>query len=138
MQQADIVFLVDGSGSIGAANFAKLENFVKGIVGKLDVGANKVHVGLMQFSNYPSKEFPLNMYSSRQDVMTGKYNLFLFKYIWVRNEWLVFIHLFCLFIYLLSSPPVFIKYYIIKKKAKMSETEIKQHIQKHMTDYSYQ
>ena len=72
MQQADIVFMVDGSGSIGAANFVKLENFVKNIVSKLDVGVNGVHVGLMQFSNYPSKEFPLSMYTSRQDVMTGK------------------------------------------------------------------
>lgn len=71
MQQADIAFLVDGSGSIGATNFQKLENFVKGIVGKLDIGPNKVHAGLVQFSNYPRQEFPLNMYSTRQDVMTG-------------------------------------------------------------------
>ncbi|XP_060570089.1 uncharacterized protein LOC132728460 isoform X2 [Ruditapes philippinarum] len=71
LQQADIAFLVDGSGSIGSANFLKLENFVKGIVSKLDVGANKVHVGMVQFSNYPKQEFPLSMYSSRQDVMTG-------------------------------------------------------------------
>ena len=63
---------MDGSGSIGATNFVKLENFVKGIVGQLDMGSNKVHVGLVQFSNYPSKQFPLNMYTSRQDAMNGK------------------------------------------------------------------
>lgn len=66
------MFLVDGSGSIGSGNFLKLENFVKGVVGKLDVGSNSVHVGLVQFSNYPQQEFPLNMYSTREDVMTGK------------------------------------------------------------------
>ena len=71
LQQADIVFLVDGSGSIGSGNFLKLENFVKGIVGKLDVGADTVHVGVVQFSNYPKQEFPLNMYTTRQDVMAG-------------------------------------------------------------------
>ncbi|WAR12447.1 CO6A4-like protein [Mya arenaria] len=62
MQQADIAFLVDGSGSIGSTNFLKLENFVKDVVGKLDVGANKVHVSVTQFSNYPKQEFPLNMH----------------------------------------------------------------------------
>ncbi|KAK3591361.1 hypothetical protein CHS0354_040323 [Potamilus streckersoni] len=71
MQQADLVFLVDSSGSIGQTNFLKMESFLKQIVNNLDVGPNKVHVGLMQFSNYPSLEFPLDMYSSRQDVMAG-------------------------------------------------------------------
>ncbi|XP_052231542.1 collagen alpha-1(XII) chain-like [Dreissena polymorpha] len=71
LQRADIAFLIDGSGSIGSANFLKLENFVKGIVGKLDVAPDKTHVGVVQFSNYPKQEFPLNMYTSRQDVMTG-------------------------------------------------------------------
>ena len=64
--------MVDGSGSIGRQNFMKMENFLKGLVGKLDVGPNNVHVGLMQFSSRPQREFPLNMYTNRQDAMTGK------------------------------------------------------------------
>ena len=75
LQQADLVFLVYGSGSIGATNFQKQKDFLKQVVGKLNVGTNNVHVGLMEFSNYPSMEFPLSKYTSRGDVMTGIDNM---------------------------------------------------------------
>lgn len=71
LQRADIVFLVDGSGSIGSTNFNKLKSFLKGITGQLDVGADKVHVGVEQFSNYPSIEFPLNMHTTSAGLMTA-------------------------------------------------------------------
>lgn len=66
---ADLAFLVDSSSSVGSANFQKLENFLKNAVTKIDIGKDKVHVGLMQFSSYPSMEFPLNMYTNRGDVL---------------------------------------------------------------------
>ncbi|CAC5385625.1 unnamed protein product [Mytilus coruscus] len=69
LQKADLVFVVDGSGSIGPANFVKLQTFLKDIVTKLNVGPNAVHVGVIKFSNYPSIEFPLDMHLSRQEVM---------------------------------------------------------------------
>lgn len=46
-----------------------MENFLKNAVSKLDVGKDKVHVGLMQYSSYPSTEFPLNMYTNRGDIL---------------------------------------------------------------------
>ena len=67
--------MVDGSGSIGPNNFVKLQSFLKGIVGKLDVGPNKVQVGVEQFSSYPSIEFPLDMHSSQTDVMRAIDNI---------------------------------------------------------------
>lgn len=36
---------------------------------KLPVSQDGIHVGLMQYSSYPSLEFPLNLYSSRYDVL---------------------------------------------------------------------
>lgn len=75
LQRADIVFLVDGSGSIGPTNFDKLKTFLKGITNQLDVGADKVHVGVEQFSNYPSIEFPLNMHTTNAELGTAIDNI---------------------------------------------------------------
>ncbi|KAJ8302987.1 hypothetical protein KUTeg_019383 [Tegillarca granosa] len=66
--RADIAFLIDGSGSIGLNNFHKLQSFVKNAVGQMNVGTDTVHVGVMQFSNYPRIEFPLDMYKAPKDV----------------------------------------------------------------------
>ncbi|KAL5022346.1 hypothetical protein ScPMuIL_001501 [Solemya velum] len=64
LQRADIVFLVDSSGSIGQNNFVKLQTFLKGIISKLDVGTDRVHVGVERFSSYPTMVFPLSRYTS--------------------------------------------------------------------------
>lgn len=69
MKKADLAFLVDSSSSVGSGNFQKLENFLKNAVTKLDIGKDKVHVGLMQYSSYPSMQFPLNMYTNRGDTL---------------------------------------------------------------------
>lgn len=69
------MFAVDGSGSIGPQNFAKLQDFLKRIVTELNIGPDAVHVGLVKFSNYPSIEFPLDMYMSRQEVLTAIDNI---------------------------------------------------------------
>lgn len=73
--KADIVFLIDGSGSIGPTNFNKLKTFLKGITSQLDVGADKIHVGVEQFSNYPSIEFPLNMHTNEADLSSAVDNI---------------------------------------------------------------
>ena len=63
------MFLLDSSSSIGQKNFQKLEDFLKNTVKDLDIGQDKVRVGVMQYSSYPSLEFPLNMYGSRYDAL---------------------------------------------------------------------
>lgn len=75
LQKADLAFLVDSSSSIGPANFQKLETFLKGAISRLDVGADKVHVGLMQYGSYPSITFPLTMYNSRGDALKAVENM---------------------------------------------------------------
>ncbi|XP_035824757.1 uncharacterized protein LOC101847325 [Aplysia californica] len=69
LQKADVMFLLDSSSSIGQNNFQKLEDFLKNTVKDLDIGPDKVRVGMMQYSSYPSLEFPLNMHGSRYDVL---------------------------------------------------------------------
>ncbi|KAK9959388.1 hypothetical protein ABG768_009516 [Culter alburnus] len=58
--QADIVLLVDGSYSIGLANFAKVRAFLEVLVNSFDIGPNKVQISLVQYSRDPHTEFALN------------------------------------------------------------------------------
>jgi len=66
--KADVVFVIDSSGSIGSNNFRKVKNFVKNVVGSFDISNNTVRVGLVQFSDYAVVEFDLLKYSSTNDV----------------------------------------------------------------------
>ena len=63
----DALVLLDGSTSVSAPDFKKSLNFVAKFVGKLDVGAAKARVGLIQFSHTWKKEFGF-----RDSVSWGK------------------------------------------------------------------
>ncbi|KAK5621476.1 hypothetical protein CRENBAI_005060 [Crenichthys baileyi] len=68
---ADIVFLVDGSSSIGLANFQQVRLFLRSVVLGLDIGPDKVRVGLAQFSTEPHKEFLLKEYLEAPSLLTA-------------------------------------------------------------------
>ena len=59
---ADIVFLVDGSSSIGPESFQEMLLFLQKFIQNLDVGADKVRVGVAQYTDQPYKEFLLKDY----------------------------------------------------------------------------
>uniref|UniRef100_UPI00398E99DF collagen alpha-6(VI) chain-like n=1 Tax=Pristiophorus japonicus TaxID=55135 RepID=UPI00398E99DF len=65
---ADIIFLIDGSGSINTEDFGKMKIFMDGIVNKTSIGEENVHVGLIQFGSDPRSEFQLNVHSVEADV----------------------------------------------------------------------
>ena len=56
---ADIVFLLDGSSSISPESFKEMLLFLQNFIQNLDVGADKVRVGVAQYSDQPYKEFLL-------------------------------------------------------------------------------
>ncbi|XP_027728227.1 collagen alpha-6(VI) chain [Vombatus ursinus] len=66
--KADIMFLVDSSGSIGLENFAKMKTFMKNLVSKSQIGADQVQVGVVQFSDENKEEFQLNRYRTQRDI----------------------------------------------------------------------
>ncbi|KAF6312695.1 collagen type VI alpha 6 chain [Rhinolophus ferrumequinum] len=66
--KADIMFLVDSSGSIGSENFIKMKTFMKNLVNKTQIGADQVQVGVVQFSNINKEEFQLNKYVSQREI----------------------------------------------------------------------
>ncbi|GCC33131.1 hypothetical protein chiPu_0011599 [Chiloscyllium punctatum] len=65
----DIVFLIDGSDYVGNADFTFVRDFLSSIIGNLDIGSDRVRVGLVQFSNYAETEFYLNTYSAEDEIL---------------------------------------------------------------------
>uniref|UniRef100_A0A8C3YQI3 Collagen type VI alpha 6 chain n=1 Tax=Catagonus wagneri TaxID=51154 RepID=A0A8C3YQI3_9CETA len=66
--KADIMFLVDSSGSIGIENFIKMKTFMKNLVSKSQIGADRVRVGVVQFSGINKEEFQLDRFLSQGEI----------------------------------------------------------------------
>uniref|UniRef100_A0A3B3DVD7 Collagen, type XII, alpha 1b n=1 Tax=Oryzias melastigma TaxID=30732 RepID=A0A3B3DVD7_ORYME len=66
---ADVVFLVDGSYSIGPGNFIKVRTFLEILVKTFDVGPDKVQISLVQYSRDPHTEFYLNAHKDLESVL---------------------------------------------------------------------
>ncbi|XP_028252836.1 collagen alpha-1(XII) chain isoform X3 [Parambassis ranga] len=67
--KADVVLLVDGSYSIGLANFAKVRAFLEVLVNTFDIGKDKVQISLVQYSRDPHTEFYLNAHHDLNAVV---------------------------------------------------------------------
>ncbi|XP_066300013.1 collagen alpha-3(VI) chain-like [Branchiostoma lanceolatum] len=67
----DIVFLLDGSGSVGASNFDLLKTFTTRIAGNFDVSTNLTRIGVVQYSDQPNNEFVLNTFSTEAEVIAA-------------------------------------------------------------------
>lgn len=70
MQTADVIVVVDASGSVGESNFVEMKNFVSTLVMSMQVGPNTVRVGMMTFSTTPSVIFHLDEYYDHNAMVT--------------------------------------------------------------------
>uniref|UniRef100_A0A8C9XFS7 VWFA domain-containing protein n=1 Tax=Sander lucioperca TaxID=283035 RepID=A0A8C9XFS7_SANLU len=68
---ADIVFLVDGSSSIGASNFQEIKVFLRSVIAGLDIGPDKVRIGVAQYSDDTYKEFLLKDYMDKNSLLAA-------------------------------------------------------------------
>nr|XP_043875231.1 collagen alpha-3(VI) chain [Solea senegalensis] len=66
---ADLVFLIDGSQNVGAANFPFVRDLVLRIIENLDVGRDTVRVALAFYNSSPEIKFYLNSYDSKSSVL---------------------------------------------------------------------
>ncbi|XP_063073614.1 collagen alpha-1(XIV) chain, partial [Engraulis encrasicolus] len=68
--KADLVFLVDGSWSIGDDNFQKITRFLYSTVGSLDIiGLDGTQVAIAQFSDDARTEFNLSAYRDKESLL---------------------------------------------------------------------
>ncbi|KAM9782555.1 collagen alpha-6(VI) chain-like [Neosynchiropus ocellatus] len=69
--EADIVFVVDGSSSIGPNDFQEVRGFLQSLVNSLDIGPDKVRVGLVQYSDEPYQEFLLKDHMDNTSLLNA-------------------------------------------------------------------
>lgn len=74
-QEADLVFLVDQSGSISSNDYSIMKNFTIELVNSFKVGEDLVRVGLAQFSSDFQHEFYLNQFYQEAEVSTHIFNM---------------------------------------------------------------
>ncbi|ELT89682.1 hypothetical protein CAPTEDRAFT_104247, partial [Capitella teleta] len=67
---ADIVFIVDSSGSIQEENFNRMKSFLSGLAGELDIDKGVIRFGVLQFSTDVELEFNMNDYTARADIQS--------------------------------------------------------------------
>uniref|UniRef100_A0A8C4DV43 Collagen alpha-1(XII) chain n=1 Tax=Dicentrarchus labrax TaxID=13489 RepID=A0A8C4DV43_DICLA len=66
---ADLVFLVDGSWSVGRENFKHIRSFIASLAGAFDIGEDKTRVAVVQYSTDTRTEFPLTRYTRRGELL---------------------------------------------------------------------
>ncbi|XP_066544595.1 collagen alpha-3(VI) chain [Amia ocellicauda] len=68
-ESADLIFLIDGSENVGAANFPSVRDFVLNIIENLEVGSEAMRVSVVQYSDDTLVQFYLNSYDSKADIL---------------------------------------------------------------------
>ncbi|XP_077371411.1 collagen alpha-1(XII) chain-like [Festucalex cinctus] len=69
--EADIVFLVDGSGSVGPINFDLVLNFLESLAMGFMVDDGRIRVGFVQFSNIQTVEWDLNTHMTEAALLNA-------------------------------------------------------------------
>ena len=99
---ADIIFVLDSSGSVGLDNWFVLLGFVKQVVGILNVSPDDAQIGIVTYGNSASLAFHLNEFQTVADIQAriGTYYFqndtilflsILFNYFWMECS-LIFIY----------------------------------------------
>lgn len=67
-EKRDVVFLVDGTTAV-RSEFPAIQDMIRRVIEKLDVGLDNVRVAVVQYSDDPKTEFRLNDYSTKDEVL---------------------------------------------------------------------
>jgi hypothetical protein len=73
--KADVIFVLDSSGSIGESVFIQVRQFVVDVVRLFVVGSNNVRVSVVQFSSTAQTEFNLTAYNTTEQIVNATYRI---------------------------------------------------------------
>lgn len=59
-RQLDLLFILDGSGSVSGSTFETQMTMLKKIVDMIEIGPKNTQIAVMQYSSYTRVEFPFN------------------------------------------------------------------------------
>ncbi|KAL2084692.1 hypothetical protein ACEWY4_020210 [Coilia grayii] len=74
-EEADMIFLIDGSTSIAGHQFDSMRRFMTSVVNDTHVGADQVRFGAVVYSDHPKSVFTLKDYTTAKEVRTAIANL---------------------------------------------------------------
>ncbi|KAI8506670.1 Cartilage matrix protein [Branchiostoma belcheri] len=72
--ELDIIFVLDGSGSVGSDNFERIKTFVSKTVARFNISPTETQFGVIQYNTQPHSEILLNDYqdaASLQQAISG-------------------------------------------------------------------
>ncbi|XP_012585255.1 PREDICTED: collagen alpha-1(XXI) chain [Condylura cristata] len=67
----DLVFILDGSYSVGPENFEIVKKWLVNITKNFDIGPKFIQVGVVQYSDYPILEIPLGSHDSAESLLAA-------------------------------------------------------------------
>ena len=67
----DLVYIIDGSSSVTAPDFALAKRWVVNITSGFDVGSHHTHVGVVQNSDMPRLVVPLGKHLTNQELVAA-------------------------------------------------------------------
>lgn len=67
----DIIFLIDSSDNTGSLGLAHIRDFILRTIRQLDVQADQVRIAVVQYAGNPQREFSLNTYNNKPDVVNA-------------------------------------------------------------------
>lgn len=67
---ADIVFIVDESGSIGTPNFLLVRSFLHSLVNEMEIGTHRVRVGIVTYNDDPRAQVYLNTFDRKSELLS--------------------------------------------------------------------
>ncbi|CBY06820.1 unnamed protein product [Oikopleura dioica] len=69
--KSDLVFIIDGSWSVGNVNFRKAKDFMKSLVNPFEIGWDYTRVSVLQYSDDPRIEFYLKDYQDKTTLLNA-------------------------------------------------------------------
>lgn len=67
----DIIFLIDGSDSVGTSGIAHIRDFILKIIQQVNVQPDQVRVAVVQYAERPKTEFSLVSHSNKKAVISA-------------------------------------------------------------------